>query len=303
MLHRLTYNAGAQTVRTVPLDQDGRPVKVASATYAVVDTRYDADDSGHELATGAATVDAVSTTLAAAAGRSTEDPHLLVVASAVGIAAGRRYLLTYRGQPELVKILGIDGTTLRLAAQVTLSFPTGASFQGVEISCSVPSTVTEDDAYLDDHVLAVRWTPLGLAPWLESIYLERAKPTQLISPDEVLSLDPTLEAFLDADMTGDQAVRLAVDDFHVDLLAAGREDGSVLAGPVGKRAVMYLAAWHILKGSTDTSAVSRAERYHARYAELRNNLLQGMDKAKVRNLTPDLAAKGPEVQSRFRPSW
>lgn len=303
MIHRLTYNAGAQTIRTVPLDQHGRPVKVASATYAIVDTRYDADDAAFEVATGAATLDAVNTTLSQAAGRSSADPHVVVVASAAGITAGKRYLLASGGQVDVVRVLGVSGTTVRLAAAVTLSFPSGSAFQGLEISCSVPSGATGDDEYLEENWLSVKWTPDGLAPFLESIYLERVSPSQLISPDEVLNLDPTLQAYADADMTVDQAARQAVDDFLVDLLAAGREDTSVMAGPIGKRALVYLSAWHLLKGATDPSAVSRAERYHARYGELRNSILQGADKKKTANLTPDLAKKGEAVQSRFRSSW
>jgi hypothetical protein len=302
-IHRLTFNAGAQTIRTVPLDSNGRPVRVASATYAIVDTRYDADDASHEVATGAATVDSVNTTLSAAAGRSTADPHVVTVTSAVGITVGRRYLISYQGQPELVRVVGIDGTTVRLAGAVTLSFPSGSTFQGAEISCSVPSGTTGDDEHLEENCLAVRWTPDGISPYLESIYIERVAPAQLIAPSDILDLDGSLEAYGDVEMTLDQAARQAVDDFLVDLLSAGREDTSVMAGPIGKRALQYLAAWHLIKSVTEPSAVTRAEKYHARYCELRNGLLQGSDKKKTANLTADLTKKGEAVQSRFRSSW
>src|SRR5688572_8062650 len=113
------------------MDQYGRAARVASATYAIVDTRYDADDSSHEVVTGAAAVDSVNTTLAAAAGKSSADPRAVTVVSAVGITAGRRYLLTTGGRNDLVRVVGVDGTTVRLSAPVSSPFPSGALFQGV----------------------------------------------------------------------------------------------------------------------------------------------------------------------------
>lgn len=303
MIHRLTYSAGAQTIRTVPMDQYGRAVRVASATYAIVDTRYDADDSAHEVVTGAASVDSVNTTLAAAAGKSSADPRAVTVTSAVGITAGRRYLLTTGGRNDLVRVVGVDGTTVRLSAPVASPFPSGALFQGVEISCSVPADSLADEEYLDRDWLAVRWTPDGLQPWLESIYVERVGPTIYATADDVTALDGTLAAYADEHMSIQGALAQATDDLRVDLLNAGHEDSGVLAGPIGKRAVVHQAAWHLLKSSAEPSAVTRAERYAARYTELKNGLVQGLDKAKTARLTPDLARKGDAVQSRFRDSW
>ncbi|WAS97210.1 hypothetical protein [Nannocystis punicea] len=287
----------------MPLRDDGRPLVVASATYAILDTRRGADDPAHMLAAGPAAVDSVSTTIVAAAGRSTTDPRVVTVASAVGIVAGRRYLLQHGGRAELVRVEGVSGTTLRLVSAVVGSFAGGAAFLGCELSCSVPADATGEDEYLTQHALVVRWEPDGLAPFLEQVFVERVAPAPLVSPDEVLQLDPTLTAYAGEDMTVADAVRQAADDFGVDMLNAGVEDDRILAGPIGRRAVLHLAAWHLIKHSTDPSAVSRAERYHARYAELRNGLLQGLDKAKTTRLTADATREPPDARSRFTPRW
>lgn len=304
MIHRLTYGAGAQTVRTVALDQRGQPARVASATYAVVDLRYSADDSGHVLASGAATVDSVSTTTASATGRGAADPRAVTVASATGITVGRRYLLQKGGRAVVVQVAGIDGTTIRFASPVEVVMASGAAFLGLELSCSVPSAVCDEEDYLDNpDVLALRWTPDGLLPYLEPLFVERTAPAQHASPEDIFKMDPTLHAYAGDDMTAAGALTQAQDDLNVDLLAAGVEDDQILAGPIGRRALIYCAAYHLIKHSTDPSAVTRAERYHARWRELTTALLQGRDKAKVRRLDEDLAAQGKSVRGRFAAGW
>ena len=302
-VHRLTYGAGDQSVRSVPLRSDGRAVVVPSASYAIVDTRRPATDASHELATGSATIDPVATTITAAAGKNTPDPWALTVASAVGIVAGRRYLLTSGGRAELVCVAGVSGTTLRLASQLPVSFSSGATFSGVELAATVPAAVTGEDDYLDGNALAVRWEPSGLAPYFDSVFVERVSPAPLVSPEEVLRLDPTLANFAGEAMSAADATRLALDDFSVDMLTAGVDDDQILAGPIGRSAIIYRAAWHLIKHSTEASAVQRAGLYHARYVELRVSLLQGFDKQKSARLTSNNARVAPDVRSLFAVGW
>lgn len=298
MSHRLAFGQGAQVVRTVPL-QGGRAVVVASADFAICDLRHSADDAEHELESGSATVDSVSTTLAAAAGRGSADPRSLVVASATGIAAGRRYLLTSGGRSELVKVEAIDGTTLRLAATLGSYFASGSTLRGVELSATVPTDVTADDDHIGAPHLAVRWIPVGLAPWQEQIFLERVAPSPPITPEAVLELDATLANFAGKGATVADALAMALEDFRVDLLIANLSDSDVLAGPIGQSAVRYRAAYHLLKHSSDESAVRRAEAYSKRYEELRAALLVGKDKAKVTHTDADSRAQPPSIRSLF----
>lgn len=308
MQHRLTFQGGAQTIRTVAL-RDGNPVALTSATYAVVDLRRDADDADHVVEQGNATIDSVSTTLAAAAGRSTTNPRQVTVASAVGIAAGRRYLLQSGGRVELVQVTGVSGTTLDLAAPLSRSFVVGSAFLGVEASATITADACADEEFVDEpNRLAVRWsmtptTGAVLQPFLEQLYLERLGPAPLTTPDELLKLDSTLHAYVDDGFTLADALAQAQADYDCDMLAAGVDDDEILAGPIGKRLILYAGAWHLLKSSTEPSAVARAERYHARRQELLASLLQGWDKAKTARLTKEASAREPDVRSRFASRW
>lgn len=305
MIHRLTYQGGAQAVRTIVMREDGRPVAPTSGEYAVVDLRRDADDAEHVVEFGAATVDSVSTTITAAAGRSTGNPRQVMVASAAGIAAGRRYLLSFGSRrPEVVRVAEMSGTTLVLASPVPGTFASGSSFTGLELQATISADACADEEFLDQpNVLAIRWSPDGHRPFLEQLHLERLAVAPLASPDEVLKLDATLHAYVDENMTIADALAQAQEDFNVEMLKSGIDDDEVLAGPIGKRAVLHLAAWHVLKTSTDASAVSRAERYHARWQDLVSNLLQGWDKAKTARLTKDVTAQAPDLRSRFAGRW
>lgn len=299
MSHRLTYDQGAQAVRTVPMS-GGRAVVVASADFAVVDLRYSADDAGHELEAGSATVDSVSTTLSAAAGKGTADQRSLAVQNATGIVAGRRYLLSSGGRTELVKVEAVDGTTLRLAATLGQYFANGSTFRGVELSATVPSDVTGDDEHLGAPHLAVRWTPVGIPPWQEQIFLERVAPSPPIDAASVLELDASLANYASqGGASVADALAMALEDFRVDMLIANVGDSELLAGPIGQSAVRYRAGYHVLKSSTDDSAVRRAEHYAKRYEELRAALLVGRDKAKVVQVDEDSRAQPRSIRALF----
>ena len=304
MIHRLTYSGGAQSIRSIVLRDDGRPVAPASATYAIVDLRYDADDASHTVESGSATIDSVSTTTSAAAGKGTSNPRQLTVASATGITAGRRYLLSYGGWAEEVRVAAVSSTTVVLTAPVSRAFVSGASFTGLEMSATVTSGTCAEEEYLDaPNMLAVKWTPSGYQPFIEAIHLERLQPAPLVAPEEVLRLDATLHAYVDDNMSIADAVRQAQDDYDVDMLAAGVDDDEVLGGPIGRQVIRYGAAWHVLKGATEPSAVQRAEKYHARRQELIASLLQGLDKKKTARLTQDASTAGVDVRSRFAGRW
>ena len=298
MSHRLGYGQGAQVVRTVP-QQGGRAVVVASADFAICNLRHPADDAEHEIESGSATVDPVSTTLAAPAGKGSADPRSIVVASATGIAAGRRYLLSSGGRSELVRVEAVDGTTLRLAATLGPYFASGSTLRGVELSATVPTGVTADDDFVGGQTLAVRWSPAGMLPWLEQIFLERVAPSPPITPEAVLELDPTLANYAGTGATVADALAMALEDFRVDLLIANLGDSDVLAGPIGQSAVKYRAAYHLLKHSSDESAVRRTEAYAKRYDELRAALLVGKDKAKVTHTDADSRARPLSIRSLF----
>lgn len=301
-MHRLAYGEGEQSLRSVPL-RDGRAVIVASADYAIIDLRYVAASDDHVLASGAATVDSVSTTISAAAGRGAADTRALTVASAAGISAGRRYLLTSGGRSELVKVEAVSGTTVVLQAALPFYFAAASTFRGVELVAAVAAEVTADDDFLGQNYLAVRWEPLGLLPYQEQVFLERVAPTPLLTPDALLNFDASLASYASDGMTPAQALSNGASDFEVDMLARDIDSAHIMAGPVGRWAVIHMAAWHMLKHSSDTSAVERATRYHARYQELIAQITIGAEKAKVVQTTADNTVKTGNVNGIFATSW
>lgn len=301
--HCLAFGAGAQTIRAVPM-RDGRAVVVASATFEVVDLRFPADSDASVLASGAAAVDAVSTTLSAAGGRGSAYPDRLAVASATGIAAGRRYLLRNGGFSDLVKVEEIDGTLLRLASAVPREYPFGSALVGVELAAEVPDAVTGDEVYLGSGpLLAVRWTPAGLLPFREQIWLERASASPAATPDALLELDPTLASYAGQGMTAAAALAMAHEDWRVDMLSAGLDDAAVLGGPIAASAIRYRGGYHLLKHSPEESAVRRATDWARRYDELRAAVIAGRDRPKVAHVDKGGAAEPPSVRSLFRAKW
>lgn len=294
MSHRIAYGGGAATVRSVPL-REGRAVAVASANYSIVDLRYSDDSAERALASGAASVDTVSTTLSAAAGRV----RSITVTSATGIVVGRRYLLSSGGRSELVKVDGIDGNTLQLAAVLPSSFPSGATFRGVEIAATVPADAAADEDYIGQPVLAVRWEPAGLLPYQEQVFVERVAPAPPVTPEAVLELDPTLSSYVGQGMTVAGALAMALEDWSCDMLKAGVDDG-IMGGPIAKSAIRYRAGYHLLKHSSDESAVRRTDAYGKRYDELVASVLAGRDRAKVTRTDKDGVREPPSIRSLFR---
>lgn len=301
--HRLIFGNGAQVVRSVMTDARRRPVRVSACDFEVCDLRVSAGSTGHVLASGAATLDTVSTTLSAAAGRGAGgDVRAVTVASAAGVRVGGRYLLVDGAKAEVVRVESINGTTIRLSGDLPYRFASGSSFLGLEVSVTISADVCADTAYLGETTLAVRWSPTGGEVALEPVYLDRQTPTTLATADELVAMDRGLAAMAGpADLAA--AIAEASADFDVDLLSAGVSDVALIPGPIGKRAILALAAWHILKTSTDPSAVSRAERYHARYTELKNNLLVGADKARTARLDENNAKQPTDVRGWFAVAW
>jgi hypothetical protein len=292
--HRVYYGKGEQAIRTVP-HRSGRPVRVASATFGIFDARYGEDNADHVLVAAGtvATLDTASTTTTGLAGRRATDRRVINVASSTGFTAGRRYLIEGAdGRAELVRIVAVaSGTALLAAAEILGDYATGSTLRGVEVAATFPALAADDEDNLDGMPWIVAWSFPDLPPLREPIHLERGEELQLATLDDLVLLDPML-----AHVGGDRvepslALAQAHRDFRTDLALAGANEADILAGPIGRDAVTYLAAHHALKSSNDESARRRAEDYKARYQELRTALQVGRDK-------PEVVALDREQQSR-----
>jgi len=84
------------------------------------------------------------------------------------------------------------------------------------------------------------------------------------------------------------------------LLALGEVNATLAErGMRGRDAVVYLAAYHALKGSNDESASRRAEAYKDRYTELRAALQVGRDKPEVVALERKQETRAPNPAQLF----
>ena len=304
--HRIYYGKGEQTLRTVP-HRDGRPVLVASATYGIFDSRYGDESSEYEVVSSgtAASVDSFSQTLTSKSGRNATDKRSILVGSTTGLTAGRQYLLqAVDGRAELVRLAAVVSATRALTeAEIMGDYPTGSSLKGIEVSATFPSAPAADDQNLDGLAWIIEWSFASFpAPIRESVFLERGEEAQLATLADLLELDPHISA-----MDGDRkeaslALARAHRDFRTDLMLAGASEADVLAGPIGRDAVVYLAGYHALKHSMEDSASRRAESYMARYQELRQAIQVGAKKPQVVSLDKESAsATATNPAKLFRP--
>lgn len=304
--HRVYFGQGAQAIRTIP-HRAGRPVRVASATYGIFDARHGEGSSEHVLVAAgtAGTVDSVSTTTTARAGRNAADRRALAVVSTTGVVAGRCYLIEASdGKAELVRVVAVpSATTILTATEIIGDYVTGAALRGVEVAATFPETAADDEDNLDGMPWIVAWAFPGLPPVRESIHLERGEEAQLVTLADLAELDPYIDRVGGDRIEASAALSRAHKDLRTDLAIAGADEANLLTGPIGRDAALYLSAWHALKHSQDEAVVRRAEQYHARYLELRGALILGVKKPEVVSLDRDNAtAQKINPASLFR-SW
>lgn len=304
--HRVYFGKGEQTLRTV-LHRRGRPLRVASATFAILDTRHPESSDDHILVAAGepATIDALSTTLSARAGRSAASRRRIDVVTTAGVSAGSTYILEAAdGRAEIVRIDAVaSATQLLTAAEIAGDYPAGTMLRGVEVAAAFPADAADDeDNLLDDLPWLLVWSVDGEPPIRESIHLHRGEEAQLATLDDLLELDPHLAAG-----GGDRhevalALARAHRDLRTDLALAGARETDLLVGPIGRDAVAYRAAWHLIAGRPDDASIRRAEDYAARYQELRGALQVGSKKPEVIALDKsDEVAVAINPAALFRP--
>jgi hypothetical protein len=301
--HRLQYGQGAQTIRTVAVSELGFAVKPTAATLQLVDLRYSDTDANYSVsAAAAATIDAVSTTTTAVAGRSSSDAAkvALTLTSVAGVSAGRRYLLTNLvGQSEIVTVVSVAAgpKTVQPLNEPQYGYPIGSTFTGLEISGSVAADVANTDDYFDASLAAI-WTFTGVEPArvMDRVELVRPQPSWA-TQDDMVRLEPGLTT-RNCDLVS--ALAQAHFDYSLDLRGAGLNPYTYSGGELARGAVVFLACYHVLKIRDEDAARERATRYYDRYKELRLQLIVGRDKVGVTETDKATgAAKSPDVRSLF----
>jgi len=299
--HKLQYGQGQQTIRTVAVSELGFAVRPSAATLQLVDLRYADDNESYSVAdAAAATIDAVSTTTTAACGRSSGAPSTITLTTVAGVSAGRRYLISNAtGQSEIVTVTAVNAgpKTVLALNEPQHAYPSGATFQGLEVSGTVAADVANTDDYFDAN-LAVIWTFTGVEPArvVERVELVRPQPSWA-TMDDLVRLEPGLTS-RNADLAS--ALSQAHFDYALDLRGAGLNPYTYSGGELARGAVVYLACYHALKSREEDAVRERATRHLERYRELRLQLVVGKDKAGVIELDKVTgAAKSPDIRSLF----
>ena len=305
--HRLNYGQGAQTIRTVAVSSLGFAVRPSAATMQLVDQRYGDNDANRIVAAAApATLDPVDTTTTADTGRGSADSSLVTLSTVASIEVGRRYLLASASGPgEEVTVISVNATakTVRLLTppKAPSGYATGATFKGLEWSATVAAPVADTDTYFDARLAAI-WTFTAVTPArvIERVELVRPRPSWATLAD-VLRLEPGLSG-RSAEL--ETCLAMAHDDLETDLRMAGLNPYTFDPGPLGRQAVMYLAAFHALKDHENDAAQERAKMYFARYTQIVTNLTVGRDKAGVTEVDAASGAAEPiDTRSLFVTLW
>jgi hypothetical protein len=293
-LHRIYFEKGAQALVTIP-HRGGAPVRVTAGTFEIVDTRYSVDSDDHVIVAAgtAATVDALATTLTAAAGRNAADRRALTMTSTAGLVAGAQYILeSASGQAELVRIAAVaSGALARTTQELRGDYPTGTALRGVQVSATFPAPAAADEDNLDEGAFLVIWTFAGLPPLRESILLERGEEAQLATLDDLRELDPMLSVTGGDRVDPAAALSRAHKDFRLDLQMAGVIEADLLAGTLGRDAVCYRAAYLATQHGDDPASERKAAAYLARYLEIRAAVVAGALKPGVVALDKDQQAR------------
>lgn len=275
---KVIYGEGAQTLRFVPVDyRDGRPTRVATCTYEIVDLTEGTSASGRTVSSGSATLDTVNATLSNTAGRSTANPSLLTLnAGAGGIVDGRRYMLASAddsGLRELVTVRSWDlaGLTVITDRPVLAEYVSSDTFQGIEFSASFPSSVADDEdlAIQDGRRYEVRWTyTIDSIPHVvaQAIEIHRTRAIPWATRADLLRRIPSLANRVD-ERAFEDALAAAQEDVLGELEGAhgGRFGEEFRPSAAGVIAVIYEAAFLIFDDLGGDRDIDRAELYRERY--------------------------------------
>lgn len=301
--HQVIYGGGDQALRTVPINRHGRPTRVTTATYRIVDLRLGEDDPLRLIDDGNASLDATSTTTTAACGLGTANARKVPLTSVVGFSQGRHYLIEHTdGTRELFSVEAVGNSYVTPRNELARKFESGVTVRGIEVSCTFPALEAAKEESLQDQggPYAVDWAwDLDPSPKREIVFLVRRADGLLISEEELLGIDPTLvTAGGTRGVTLTNAIRQAAMEVRA-LMQASQIDPSVFHGSAtAKLAVGYRAAWHLLRSRPGEENTARAQASKEESQKYLDNLLVGQPPVKsVKvDLSTDSAPAGSDKQ-------
>lgn len=304
--HRVIFAEGAQSLLHVPVDRRGRAVRVASATYSIVDLRKTEESSDRTIASGSATIAATSTALTAAAGPSSTDGFLVPVTSATGITAGHFYLLSAAdGRSELFQVRAVSNNNVYATHELVGDYTTTDSVVAIEMSASFPSGEAADELELQDGAgpYQVTWEytiedQLYLVP--EIVWLTRYSVQPFITEADVIVAYPTLGSLARRRVTIADAIAAATQDYVAEAESAGKDPTLYRATHLAKVAVRERAIGYVLGWCGKDNEAAKHDEAFMRYV---NQMFVGVPKTGSVTVDRDdnvaVAGGDQRQQSRF----
>lgn len=299
--HKVRFGQGAQTLRFVPVDKAGRPVRVTSAEYVIVDIDEPEDGSERTIASGSASLAAVNTTLSASAGAGEPDPRALTLTSGTDVTEGRQYLLSRAAGRALVTVDSVSGTAVQVKSDLALNFTSGSAFQSIELEATFPSGEANDpDAIDNGRRYQIVWSyTLQGEQWRtgQMVWLTRYSGEAWITEEDVIQAYPTLPAMIRGKARITDAIAVATKDLIAQLEAAGQRAESYRVSEPGgvairNRAIAYCLRW--CSGQEESAAL-----YDERYERLVANLITGVPGTAVKLSKADDVAVNPRIDGIF----
>lgn len=297
------YGQGDQPVRLVPVDRNGKAARVTSATYVIVDVGESEESTTRQVASGSATLGDVDTTTTAACGQGTADAKAVPLTSVADIVQGHSYLLTSGGRRHLVTVATIGASSVGLVHAVPEAFPTGATFQDVELEAEFPEAVANDvERIRDGDRFQIVWTyELDGEAWItaQMIDFRRYRGEAWITEADFFSGMPLLADRMRNRITPGDCIVAATQDVVGEFESSGVDASQFRTGTVGLLAVRFRAIAYALRWLNGSDDQALADKYDDRYERLIKSIIQGPGGKTVKLSQSEDQAVNPRVDGFF----
>lgn len=305
---RVYAGQGAQTLRFVPVDKQGRPARVTSATYSIVDVRKSEDATDRTVATGTAVLQAVTTTLSAAAGAGTADTKRLQVASASGFTVGRAYLLANLSgrHRNVVVVAGVTGSDIYTIHSVGGVYASADTLQSIELEATFPLAEANDPEAIDEgrrYQVTWSYTLEGesyLTPQL--VQLLRYSGEAWITEADVLRVYPPIADRARNRFSITDAITVATEDLAVELESSGQVPEQYRTSRTGLNAIRFRAVAYLLRWTKDEGDLALAMEFDTRWERLVRTLIGPNPGRAVKLHQGSDAATDPAINGLFKKS-
>lgn len=279
---RVIAGQGNQTLRFIPVNTRGVPSRVTSATYVIVDIDETEDSADREIATGSATLDAVNTTISAAAGQGQSNALTATLTSTTNVEVGRTYLLSSAARRSLVTVVSLTGSVVTAAHTISGSYANGDAFQAIELEATFPSAEANDaDALDEQRRYQIVWTytiegKAFVTPQL--VTLVRYTGEAWLTEADLVRAYPAVADRIRGRISLADAITVATDDVTAELESSGEIAENYRLGRMGLtlvrfKAIEYALRW-ISRDAQDVDA-SMADKFEQRFDRLMRSIVDG----------------------------